>query len=146
MKRSPALIPLSHDHHQALFVSKLLRDAPESDDGGTGALAAFREFWSGDGEKHFRIEEEVLAPGAGLPGPVAGEELDRMREEHAQIRGLVKSLPDPADPEQLSELGRVLADHVRFEERELFPLIEQALSPEQLEHLGTLIATAEESG
>ena len=146
MKRSAALIPLSHDHHQALFVSKLLRDAPESDDGGEEALSAFRKFWEKDGDRHFRIEEQVLVPGAGLPGELAREEVDRMREEHAQIRELVSSLLDPARPEQLSELGRVLADHVRFEERELFPLIEESLEPEQLEHLGELIAAAEESG
>ena len=142
MKRSAALIPLSHDHHQALFVAKLLRDAPDSADLGESARSAFVEFWTSEGENHFRVEEEVLAKGAGLPGSVAGKELDQMRDEHIRIRGLVDSLGDEPDPENLKELGQVLADHVRFEERELFPLIEQALNAEQLDRLGALVAGA----
>lgn len=146
MKRSLALIPLSHDHHQALFVAKLLRDAPGSADRGESALSAFLEFWSSEGEKHFRVEEAVLVPGAGLPEHVAVEELNRMRDEHVRIRGLVYALSGDAEPEELAELGQVLADHVRFEERELFPLIEESLNADQLENLGALVAAAEKSG
>jgi hypothetical protein len=36
-----------------------------------------------------------------------------------------------------------LADHVRLEERELFPLIEQALPPAQLATVGAKLARAE---
>ena len=36
-----------------------------------------------------------------------------------------RQLSGDAEPEELAELGQVLADHVRFEERELFPLIEE---------------------
>lgn len=146
MKRSEALIPLSHDHHQALFVAKLLRDAPDAPDRGKGARSAFMEFWRKDGEVHFRIEEEVLAPGVGLPAGVASDGLTRMRDEHALIRGLVSSLTAESDPEQLREIGQALSDHVRFEERELFPLIEGTLAADQLEMLGSLIAAAEASG
>ncbi|MDQ5894526.1 MAG: hypothetical protein QG596_787 [Actinomycetota bacterium] len=142
MKRSAALIPLSHDHHQVLFVAKLLRDAPEAADRGEAARSAFLEFWRSEGENHFRIEEEVLTPGAGLPGPLAEEGLARMRVEHIRIRGLVSYLSDEVEPEKLRELGQALADHVRFEERELFPLIEKSLSAEQLDHLGALIVAA----
>lgn len=146
MKRSEALIPLSHDHHQALFVAKLLRDAPDASDRGESARSAFMEFWQNDGEVHFRIEEELLAPGAGLPAGVATDGLTRMREEHALIRGLVGSLAAESDPDQLRDLGQALSDHVRFEERELFPLIEETLAGDQLEMLGSLIAAAEASG
>ncbi len=33
------------------------------------------------------------------------------------------------------ELGRLLNDHIRWEERELFPLIERSASAEQLRNL-----------
>jgi hemerythrin-like domain-containing protein len=140
MKRSAALIPLSHDHHQALFVAKLLRDAPDAEDRGEAARSAFLEFWRNDGEDHFRIEEAVLAPGAGLPAGLAEEGLIRMREEHVQIRDLAGSIGFDTEPEKLREIGQTLADHVRFEERELFPLIEDSLTPGQLDDLGKLVA------
>jgi hypothetical protein len=37
------------------------------------------------------------------------------------------------------ELGTLLHDHVRFEERELFPLLEDRLSEPQLERLGAAL-------
>jgi hypothetical protein len=40
-------------------------------------------------------------------------------------------------------LGELLAAHVRFEEGELFPAIEAALSPEQLRAVASALATAE---
>jgi iron-sulfur cluster repair protein YtfE (RIC family) len=47
---------------------------------------------------------------------------------------------------QLRELGARLHDHVRHEERVLFPEIEQALNPEELSELANRIAAAETSG
>lgn len=47
------------------------------------------------------------------------------------------------DTEALRELGRRLAEHVRVEERELFPLIEEALSPERLVRLADELERAE---
>jgi hypothetical protein len=44
--------------------------------------------------------------------------------------------------EQARELGRLLHDHVRFEERELFPLIEAALDAAGLAELAAEIETA----
>lgn len=60
MKRSEALTPLSHDHHQALVLAQRLRradagNAPEVRD-------AFLGFWREHGQRHFREEEELLLP------------------------------------------------------------------------------------
>ena len=46
----------------------------------------------------------------------------------------------------LRDCGKLLADHVRFEERELFPLIEGGLDPAALAALGREIIAAEERG
>jgi hypothetical protein len=58
MKRHPALIPLSHDHHRALVEARRLRaaDAPES----AAAATAFLRFFADETIPHFRQEEELL--------------------------------------------------------------------------------------
>ena len=40
-------------------------------------------------------------------------------------------------------LGELLAEHVRLEERELFPAIEATLNPEQLSSMASALAIAE---
>ena len=58
MKRSQALTPLSHDHHQGLFVAMQLKRAVDD-----SAAQAFLGFIDGHGGTHFRIEEDVLLRG-----------------------------------------------------------------------------------
>ena len=136
MKRSPALVPLGHDHHQALEAALRLRraTAEELD----GAIARFRRFWREHGAHHFEIEEELL-----LPAIAGDRELDemaaRVRREHGQIRAASESLDTLEDAHRL---GQLLTDHVRFEERELFGLIEARLDPDRLDRLGREIARA----
>jgi len=139
MKRSDELIPLSHDHHQALYVAKLLRDAESVD-----VSTVFIEFWSSHGAAHFRIEEEVLLPFSGLAGPTEDEDVGRMLDEHLDLRRQAREVVDgKATVEDLKQLGSALFDHVRFEERQLFPRIESTLSPDGLKLLGVRLAEAE---
>jgi hypothetical protein len=61
MKRHPALIPLSHDHHHALVEARRLRraaDTPKS----AAVARAFLRFFAGETVGHFRDEEELLFP------------------------------------------------------------------------------------
>lgn len=141
MKRSPELTPLSHDHHQALFAAQQLKRA---DDPGP-AVEALLAFWRAHGRDHFRIEEEILLPGWLDRDPTAERQMAaRVSEEHLAIRALVRRAErEGLSGEQLRELGVLLADHVRFEERELFPCIEVALEPGAIAELGAEIADAE---
>ena len=64
----------------------------------------------------------------------------RMLEEHLAIRREALRLEAGATTlEEAQELGRLLHDHVRFEERQLFPMIERALSDDQLDRLGAAL-------
>ncbi len=140
MKRAEALRPLSRDHHGALVAAKALRDAESPEP----ARRAFLEFWHEHGIRHFRVEEEVLLPGWALHAEVDRPAVSRMLEDHLTIRREALRLEAGAVPvEDLQALGRVLADHVRFEERELFELIEAALGPEALDRLAGAIEEAE---
>jgi hypothetical protein len=138
MKRSEQLKSLSHEHHQALFVAKRLRDE------GIDAAAAFVEFWKLEGELHFRIEEEVLLPGSGLEGPGSDPDVARMLDDHLDIRRRARRILDGTASEgEYGQLGVALTSHVRFEERELFPRIESLLDQAGLDDLAVRIAQAE---
>jgi hemerythrin-like domain-containing protein len=141
MKRVEALQPLSRDHLKALLAAKRLRNAADA----SAASRDFLEFWDGEGQRHFRVEEEVLLPGWALKSPVDRVAVVRMLEEHLAIRrGALRAVAAEATIEELRDLGQLLDDHVRFEERELFPMIEEALDPDSLRRLATAIRHAEE--
>ncbi len=143
MKRSEALIPLSHEHHQALYVTKVIRDLK----GEGNSAELFLGYWRDHGQLHARIEEEVLLPGSGLSGPDEDEEVARMLSDHLGTRRMVRRLErGEAEPAEILALAESFADHVRFEERELFPRIERELSGEQLAELGARIEAAEAAG
>jgi hypothetical protein len=127
MKRDPALVRLSHDHHQALVVAQQLRRAniQTSDE----ARAAFLAFWDGHGRAHFWLEEEVLLPAYAAHGDSHHPVVAQVLCDHVAIRQRADALSrGPASTEaDLNELGVRLAEHVRLEERQLFPLIEEAM-------------------
>jgi hemerythrin-like domain-containing protein len=141
MKRSPELTPLSHDHHQALFVAQRLKRAEDADEG----RERFLSFWESHGRAHFAIEEEILLPGWLEADEAADREsAARLAAEHLAIRIRARRIERGGiDLSELHELGDLLERHVRFEERELFPLIEAALDAEAIARLGAEIAAAE---
>lgn len=141
MKRAEALQPLSRDHLKSLLAAKRLRNATDA----AAAAQDFLKFWQAEGRCHFRVEEEVLLPGWALHCAVNRVAVARMLEEHLAIRrGALRAAAEEASLEELRELGRLLDDHVRFEERELFPMVEEALTPEDLGRLALAIEEAEE--
>jgi len=142
MRRDPALVDLSHDHHQALYCAMLMQRATADD------LAEVREgvlgFWDDQGAKHFRVEEEVLLPAFAAAGDPREDAVVTVLVDHVWIRERMArlaagelGLPD------VRALGERLAAHVRHEERVLFPLIEQTLDADALASLGGRIAAAE---
>ena len=136
MKRSPELAPLSRDHHVALeHALRLRRATPEDVE---TVVAAFLEFFAADGERHFAREEEELV--FVIP-PDEAAARDRLLAEHAEIRSLARALGSRPEVEAAAGLGRLLALHVRFEERELFPMLEERLSAIELAELGRRLDT-----
>jgi len=145
MKRDESLTPLSRDHHQALHQALKLKRADESS--AAEALRGMVEFFDAHGALHFRVEEEVLLPAYVRDGgaDATEEAIARVLTDHVWIRARIGALRESPDApvEELRELGRRLDDHVRHEERVLFPAIEAALTTEQLERLGRAVAAAE---
>ncbi len=66
----------------------------------------------------------------------------RILADHAEIRAAVMDFERrlaakaPIEAEELGRLGKLLHDHVRLEENEVFPRIEKALGEERLNAMG----------
>ena len=134
MKRHEALAALSRDHHHALVVAQRLKRANET--AAAEAREAFLEYWRADGQRHFREEEDILLPAyAGFGDPEAPV-LARVLVDHVRIRRLAHEVASARPSlDTLHILGEQLSAHVRREERELFPLIEQVLPEHELTRL-----------
>jgi hemerythrin-like domain-containing protein len=135
VKRSDALAPLSHQHHQGLFAALKLKRADAA--AAAEARVAFAEFWEREGRDHFRVEEELLLPAYARHGEHDHPAVVRVLVEHVDLRRRgedIVAAADP-DPDELHELGERLERHIRHEERVLFPLIEAALPADELARL-----------
>ena len=132
MRRAGALETLSRDHHLALVIAQKLRRATV--DTAPTARRAFISFWETEGQDHFRSEEELLLPAFARHGDAGHEAVVRVLVDHVDLRRLAADLEAQPEPplHRLRELGELLHDHVRHEERILFPLIEQALPEPEL--------------
>jgi hemerythrin-like domain-containing protein len=138
VKRSEALIPLSHDHQHGLAVAlDLTRAAADTAD---AAAAGFVAFWREEGQRHFREEEEVLLPALSRHVPADEPAIVRVLTDHVEIRRRAHDVErGDADLDALHELGARLRDHIRHEERVLFPRAEGVLAPAELEQLGAAL-------
>ena len=103
----------------------------------------FVSFWHKTGKAHFREEEEVLLPAYARHTRLdQDDEVMRLLADHAEIRGAVQEFERrleeklPIEPESMAKLARLLHDHIRLEENEVFPRVERALGEENLNAMG----------
>ena len=141
LKRHPALEPLSRDHHHALVVAQRLKRADEAT--AREARDIFLEYWNHDGRHHFREEEDILLPACAGFMDTEQPLVAKVLTDHIQIRHLADQLEAQHPPLTiLHALGRRLEQHIRREERELFPLIEQAMPDAELRRLVSLLTAS----
>src|SRR6185312_474100 len=130
MKRHRSLVALSHDHHHALVAARRLREAATADGNPTLAVAAFIRFFATENTAHFRDEEEKLFP-LVAEREEARPLVTRALLEHQRLRRRVSRLAHEVEMRAaMTEAAELLEGHVRFEERELFPLIERLAAAE----------------
>ena len=139
MKRHPSLHPLSQHHHFALIQALEMRRAAEVEH----QVEKFVRFWHKSGPVHFREEEEVLPPAyARHTRRDRDAEVMRILADHAEIRAAALDFErrlaakTPIEAEEIARLGKLLHDHVRPEENEVFPRIEKTPGEEQLNAMG----------
>jgi iron-sulfur cluster repair protein YtfE (RIC family) len=140
VRRHPALVPLSEEHHHELAHARRLRRAAGAEPEQRLAVAsAYVDAFFRETVEHFRREEEILFP---LYVRHAGSTpvLERILREHMELHGLVRALRIEAaagdiPPEALKRLGDLLHDHVRVEERVLFAEIARIVPAAELERV-----------
>lgn len=132
MKRDPNIIPLSREHHYGLLFCWKIRQGLEK----RIDLARIRQyvlhFWKFNMEDHF-AEEELL---------LFNDRYDTLcmqaKEQHGRIRDLVQAIrgSGASMPEFYRKLAVQVDEHIRFEERKVFPYLEQKMTGEELSEVG----------
>jgi hypothetical protein len=129
IKRSEALQPLSRQHHNGLLFCLLLEKGIAKQTS-FDVLKDFSVlFFKNDLTGHFIAEEEYLH---ALPFsyPVLAEGIGKMMAEHAALRHLIILIEQNPSYELFQQLHVQLKQHIRFEERVLFNLIDATIDGE----------------
>ena len=126
MKRHQALQDLSREHHTALQLALKAKRAAVSGDRTLieTTAAACLSAYSAELDPHFVVEETVLLP--LLLGAGEGALVGQVEYDHRALRDLCAQLQQP-DAATLLRFAECLTAHVRFEERELFGVVERLL-------------------
>lgn len=131
IKRSNQLAPLSREHHETLLLAWKIRQGIRLNIESDRIVSYCSWFGENFMERHFSEEEVEFGKILHSEDPL----LIRMRDEHRQIRLQLKNIAAIPTPEQLELLAKMITDHVRFEERQLFNYIEEKATEEQLNAL-----------
>lgn len=139
-KRSRELKPLSSEHHQALLVAFQVRKAVAGHAETAGAprdldglLALARRFEDTVLTAHTSAEEDLLGR------HLSPADLRRLQDEHRRLHALLREAragETSLRRAPLAAFAELLEQHVRWEERELFPRCEAAIAAEDLSLLG----------
>ncbi len=142
MKRAKQLQPLSRQHHLGLHVGrhgKECADNPEQIAEHWQALSSYME----DMDDHFKLEDDLIVDGLQPyrdAEPEVASVLDELAEQHKVLRQLTADIKASLETSaslpsvvQVRALAGLLYDHVRFEERKLFPVTEKYLTESELD-------------
>jgi iron-sulfur cluster repair protein YtfE (RIC family) len=145
VKRHPALIRLSREHHGALILARLIqKDAPPYKGLPleiNGKVVYAQEFYKNILIAHFIAEEKILPLVKGL-----NSEIDvliiEILEQHDRFHVSFNSINNQDNlAVHLDQLGKDLELHIRKEERQLFCLIQENCSEHVLNTIGMILST-----
>lgn len=142
MKRDPALVRLSWDHHHGLvFARRIEQELPAaSDEEAARIYADLVSFWAAGLLPHFRAEGECLLARLLRHLPHESDAVSRLQRDHLSMESFVALMRDTSDPavrrQALADFGELLRDHIRWEELELFQVTQEQLTAEEMAALG----------
>ena len=135
MLRDRSLIPLSHQHHNALALCVLTERslAADSSDQNVARLAArVIDRYEIELVNHFELEETVLFPRI----PALREEAAELTSEHRRLTDMVEQLRRQPSADIIRQFIGLLRQHVRAEENGYFQRAQQLLPREALDEIG----------
>ena len=133
IKRNEYIKKLSREHHLGLLFCWKIRRGLKTNVAAGRICEYVYYFWQQHLQPHFQEEEKFLF------APIKDRQVQRAINEHKYIRQQVKDLAQYSENnlrKGLAKIADLVDDHVRYEERQLFPHLERTLSKEQLENIG----------
>ncbi len=139
MKRNPNLVNLSAEHHDGLVIALRIKKAVAKLDDLSIVLDYTLHVWP-TLKHHFNQEEDnfFLFPQIDSKHPL----LKRMLDEHNEFERIIQRLSTGTGrlKDDLLSFSELLKNHIRFEERVLFPYMEEILSQDEINKIGTNLA------
>lgn len=137
IKRNKNIVKLSQDHHASLMFCWKLRQGIKHHAFTERMVKYVQYFLNQHFTPHFKEEEEILF------APLKDNTVQKAIDDHIKIKKNINEIifsTSKNQHEQLSALADMVDEHVRYEERILFPHLEKELTEEQLENIGNLIS------
>lgn len=135
IKRNENIVKLSRDHHTTLLFCWKIRNGLKNG-AEPGRIVKYVQYFKDlHMLPHFKQEEEILF------APVKDEQVRKALDDHKNILQQIDDLGNEGTgiENKLMLLADTVDNHVRYEERELFPHLEEVLSKEQLEEIGRVM-------
>ncbi|MBU4537612.1 MAG: hemerythrin domain-containing protein [Weeksellaceae bacterium] len=129
MKRHEALVQLSRDHHFGLLLCWKLKEGLKKDVSVERMSKYINLFYHQNLKPHFAEEEETIFLILGNSHPLIEEAISQHRQFEKMIADGFET------PEQIQVFRDLLELHIRTEERQIFPEIEEKATEEQLQNL-----------
>jgi hemerythrin-like domain-containing protein len=126
IKRHTSLIPISREHHFGLLLSWKIREGLKYNVNPARIMDYCVWFYNTNLKLHFDIEEQYMYPILGNDHPMIVQAL----HEHRHIEQLILQKENVTDV--LLALEKAIDTHIRFEERNLFNLIQEKATEDQL--------------
>ncbi len=136
IKRNEHIVALSKDHHFTLLFCWKIRNGLKLNAAPIRIKEYVAYFWQYHMKPHFLEEETILF------ALLKDDKVQKALNEHTEITQQVQAIIYSPNPlaEQLVKLADSVDNHVRYEERDLFPYLETALTLHQLEKVGAQLA------
>jgi len=134
--RSEHIKRLSREHHFSLLFCWKIRQGLKTAVATGRILKYVQYFWQQHLQPHFREEENIFF------APIRDRLVQRAINEHKYIKQQIEDMANYSgnnERKSLAKIADMVYEHVRYEERDLFPHLERKLSKEQLENIGNLI-------
>lgn len=134
IKRSEFLIQLSRDHHFTLLFCWKIKEGLKKD-----IPLILKDyvlfFWNGHMQKHFEQEEELLFKKDD------NVLCNLAKQQHLQIDEIISQIKESPHPHNpiFQTLIDTVNQHIRLEEREVFPFLEKTLPKEDLESISEIL-------
>jgi hypothetical protein len=142
VKRDPALVCLSREHHDGLVLAlRISRELPSANGVTFEKLSAdVLDFWEQALLRHFRAESECLLARLVRHVGLEDEMVRRTETDHLRMAALIADVKDMKDSElraeRIGQFGEVLREHIRWEEENLFEVTQGVLAKAELRALG----------